>query len=260
MRLFGEYEYLSRTTLWRWTPQVLRTERSVTQVSDSATATTTGEQGTFSRVSAHQFDPRAGMFRKGGHSTSVNTGTRRKVHTTFDDGGEMVEEFDLRTDELLVRMRRSKTVLGKDSEWEYLVGEPPRRFNADTATLVESTANPAFTRSQDTPEAFVWRVRNLPYPKETYSVAVDPADGKIVIRTSNKKFYKRFDVPELAVLGLETDADALSWDWRNNTLLIGYRKPKQAIAAEAEEKADRAKVRPALGGDDDGAQGECAQQ
>ena len=198
------------------------------------------------------------MFRKGGHSTSVNTGTRRKVHTTFDDGGEMVEEFDLRTDELLVRMRRSKTVLGKDSEWEYLVGEPPRRFNADTATLVESTANPAFTRSQDTPEAFVWRVRNLPYPKETYSVAVDPADGKIVIRTSNKKFYKRFDVPELAVLGLETDADALSWDWRNNTLLIGYRKPKQAIAAEAEEKADRAKVRPALGGDDDGAPGECA--
>ena len=47
------------------------------------------------------------MFRKGGHSTSVNTGTRRKVHTTFDDGGEMVEEFDLRTDELLVRMRLS---------------------------------------------------------------------------------------------------------------------------------------------------------
>ena len=182
------------------------------------------------------------MFRKGGHSTSVNTGTRRKVHTTFDDGGEMVEEFDLRTDELLVRMRRSKTVLGKDSEWEYLVGEPPRRFNADTATLVESTANPAFTRSQDTPDSFVWRVRNLPYPKETYSVAVDPADGKIVIRTSNKKFYKRFDVPELAVLGLETDADALSWDWRNNTLLIGYRKPKEAIAAEAEERADRAKV------------------
>ena len=30
--------------------------------------------------------------------------------------------------------------------------------------------------------------------------------------------------------------------------------------AEAEEKADRAKVRPALGGDDDGAPGECAQQ
>ena len=32
------------------------------------------------------------------------------------------------------------------------------------------------------------------------------------------------------------------------------------IKQEAEEKADRAKVRPALGGDDDGAPGECAQQ
>jgi hypothetical protein len=32
------------------------------------------------------------------------------------------------------------------------------------------------------------------------------------------------------------------------------------IAAEAEERADRAKVRPALGGDDDGAPGDCAQQ
>jgi hypothetical protein len=199
------------------------------------------------------------MFRKGGHSTSVNTGTRRKVHTTFDDGSEMVEEFDLKTDELLVRMRRTKTVLRKDSEWEYLVGDPPRRFNADTTTLVESTANPAFTRSQDTPDAFVWRVRNLPYPKETYDVGVDQTDGKIVVKTKNKKFYKRFDVPELTVLGLVAESSALSWDWNYNTLIITYKKPKEVLVAEAEEKLDRKKVKPALGGED-GDPAECKQQ
>ena len=30
----------------------------------------------------------------------------RAVHTTFEDGGEMVEEYDLKTDELMVRKRR----------------------------------------------------------------------------------------------------------------------------------------------------------
>jgi hypothetical protein len=45
---------------------------------------------------------------------------------------ELVEEYDLKTDELMVRKRRSKTVLGKDSEWEFLVGEAPRMFSADT--------------------------------------------------------------------------------------------------------------------------------
>ena len=127
------------------------------------------------------------------------------MHTTFEDGSELVEEFDLKTDELLVRKRRTKTALGGDNPWEYLVGEAPRAFNSDTGTLIESGANPAWTRSQDTPRAFVWRVRNLPYPKDTYAVTVDPADQKIVIRTSNKKFYKRFEVPELVVLGLSLD-------------------------------------------------------
>lgn len=183
------------------------------------------------------------MFRKGGSSTTMNQGNRRKVHTTFEDGSEMVEEYDLKTDELMVRKRRSKTVLGKDSEWEFLVGEAPRMFSADTGTLIESSANPSFTRSQDTPQCFVWRVRNLPYPKETYSVTVDHANQKIVIRTSNKKFYKPFEVPELKVLGMELDDDALMWDWKNNTLIVQYRKPVEAVRAEVEEKVQRQKLK-----------------
>ena len=45
------------------------------------------------------------MFRKGGKSTSMNTGGRRRVATEFEDGGEMIEEYDLKTDELLLRKR-----------------------------------------------------------------------------------------------------------------------------------------------------------
>jgi hypothetical protein len=179
------------------------------------------------------------MFRKGGESTSVKQGGRRKVHTTYPDGAEMIEEFDLKTDELLVRRRRGRTTLGKDTPWEYLVGEAPRTFAPDTGTLIESGANPSFTRSQDAPGSFVWRVRNLPYPKETYDVRCDHEAQQVVIRTSNKKYFKRFEVPELKLLDKKLEDAALSWDYRNFTLIVQYKKPREAVVAEIEEKKDR---------------------
>ena len=53
--------------------------------------------------------PRAGyMLRKGGSSTSLVSNGRRKVHTTFSDESELVEEYDVNTDELL-GARRPRT-------------------------------------------------------------------------------------------------------------------------------------------------------
>ena len=49
--------------------------------------------------------------------TTMSTGGRRKVHYTFPDESEMVEEYDLQTDEMVVRKRCSKTVLGAKSDW-----------------------------------------------------------------------------------------------------------------------------------------------
>ena len=40
------------------------------------------------------------MLRQGGKSTSFVTGNRKTVHTTFNDGSELVEEYDVKTDEL----------------------------------------------------------------------------------------------------------------------------------------------------------------
>ena len=83
---------------------------------------------------------------------------------------------------------------------------------------------PHFSRV-DTRDSFQWRVRNLPYPESTYSVTIDEADNKVVIRTTNKKYYKRFGVPEMDMLKKRLDPDDLSWYHRNNALVISVRAP-----------------------------------
>ena len=87
-----------------------------------------------------------------------------------------------------MRKRRTKTALGRIGEWEFLVGEPPRAFNPHSSLLVASGTNPAVSRV-DTPREFCWRIRNLPYPLETYAVTAEGRD--VVVRTSNKKYFKK---------------------------------------------------------------------
>ena len=48
-----------------------------------------------------RFSRATGMLRQGGKSTSFVSGNKKSVHTTFENGSELVEEYDLRTDELL---------------------------------------------------------------------------------------------------------------------------------------------------------------
>lgn len=40
---------------------------------------------------------------------------------------------------------------------------------------------------KDTKMSFQWRIRNLPYPKDVYTVCVDQKERCVVVRTSNKK-------------------------------------------------------------------------
>merc|ERR1719428_874134 len=56
----------------------------------------------------------------------VRSDGRKKIHTTFPDGGEMVEEFDERTDVLLLRkVRKSAQLWSKEPEWVFEVGQAP---------------------------------------------------------------------------------------------------------------------------------------
>ncbi|KAM9327163.1 protein DPCD [Gastrophryne carolinensis] len=160
---------------------------------------------------------------------------RRKVHYLFSDGKEMVEEYDQKTHELLVRKWRQKSTLGACGQWQTEVGEEPAPVVQviQNDFLKENSSNPVFMR-KDTKTSFQWRIRNLPYPKDVYSVTVDLAERCCVVRTTNKKYYKKFPVPDLDRCQLELNERALSFAHANNTLIITYQKPKEILLVEEE--------------------------
>lgn len=192
------------------------------------------------------------MFRKGGQSTALNAGGRRKVHTTFPDGSELVEEYEQNTGELVVRKRRAKSTLGAQQGWTYLYGEPQEWPSSSASGIIESSSNPVLSR-KDTRSALQWRIRNLPYPVDVYQLSCE--NGKIVVRTSNKKYFKRIDVPEMELLNLPLEQHLLTWTHAHNTLIISYQKPDQLLLAEREDMADLRRMHAQEDGDLD-----CKQQ
>lgn len=65
-----------------------------------------------------------------------------------------------------------------------------------------------------------WRIRNLPYPIETYSVAANAEERCIVVRTTNNKYFKRLDIPELDRIGLTPVQANVEYSHKFNTLII----------------------------------------
>ncbi|XP_060097792.1 protein DPCD [Heteronotia binoei] len=181
---------------------------------------------------------------------------KRKIHYLFDNGKEMAEEYDMKTNQLLLRKWREKNALGASGSWQVEVGEPtmPAVGTLDCELIKESSANPVFMR-KDTKNSFQWRIRNLPYPKDVYSVSVEKDQRCCVIHTTNKKYYKKFSIPDLDRFQLPLDCAALSFTHANNTLIITYQKPPEILAAEEELQKELKKVKAANDGD-----GECKTQ
>lgn len=69
-----------------------------------------------------------------------------------------------------------------------------------------------------------WRIRNLPYPVQVYSVTVDQDNKSIIIRTSNKKYFKKLTIPELERVNVAPQQDKLSFTHKFNTLIITVSK------------------------------------
>ena len=116
---------------------------------------------------------------------------------------------------------------------------------------------PVFTLNRkDSPDSFIWRVRNLTSPE--CQVIVEVAERKIVIRTSDRKYFKKFDIPgtiphvvsltqsckDMDRKSLPFDEKSLSFTYEHGTLLIKYKKPKSILDAETEAKAERMKMKP----------------
>ena len=68
---------------------------------------------------------------------------------------------------------------------------------------------------KDTLKEYSFRIRNLPYPKETYLISAE--NNQIVIRTSNKKYFKRIDLP---FLKNDLQESKITWQYSNSTLVV----------------------------------------
>ena len=78
----------------------------------------------------------------------------------------------------------------------------------------------------------------MTYPKEVYSIGIDHVKQEIVLRTTNKKYYKRFDIPDMRRIGLNLEDIYLQWKYQNNTVIIGYEKPDKILELEAIKKKE----------------------
>ncbi|KAM8843744.1 protein DPCD-like isoform X1 [Synchiropus splendidus] len=172
---------------------------------------------------------------KSSKKTALVHDGKRKIHYLFSDGKEMAEEYDLKTDELIVRKWRHKSALGSQGQWQVEVGDPGPSLQAspEEEIIKENSSNPVFTR-KDTKNSFQWRIRNLPYPKDVFSVTASSSERCIIIRTSNKKYYKKFSIPDLDRNQLPLESSSLNFSHANNTLIVSYKKPKEILGLEQE--------------------------
>uniref|UniRef100_A0A7S3YGL9 Protein DPCD n=2 Tax=Lotharella globosa TaxID=91324 RepID=A0A7S3YGL9_9EUKA len=89
----------------------------------------------------------------------------------------------------------------------------------------------------------MWRIRNIPYERSVYRLTIDSDRQQIVLRTTNKKYFKRISIPQLQAVGekLSADPSLLTYTHDNNTLIIQYKKSSKVIQVEAEYAKKRAR-------------------
>lgn len=159
-----------------------------------------------------------------------------KIITYRDKGIETVEFADITTGKLIARKQRERLTSGSDGQWEYTYGSPVDN-TSDKDLMSVSSKNPTFLR-MDSEDNWEYRVRQIPYPAQTYNVTVDEQRNQIVIRTSNKKYFKRIDAPP----GEKFDPSKVDWAWNYGTLVIRHAKPARVKVAEKAEMEWRLKL------------------
>ena len=178
---------------------------------------------------------------KNGTRTYLINGDFIKFHTVFKDGSEIGEEYGIYSEEIESRRVKKIGMTGKES-WTTEIGEEIKPRNNDEFLIKENDNNPLFIR-KDTPNEFQWRIRNLKGDADNFMVECDKDKQQIVIRTKNKKYYKRFNIPDLERLNLKLDESLMKVNFVNNTLIISYTKPKEALEAEKEILEEIRRVR-----------------
>lgn len=175
---------------------------------------------------------------------SMISGKFRKVFYKFPDGREMAEEYSMDTGVVQKRAwRKCKQLMG-EPVWEVELGEDPRQLGSgpdkddirgeDGSFIVNiSNTEPILTK-RITKKNIEWRIRNLPYPIDVYQVQVDVEKRCIVVKTTNKKYYKVIALPDLDRCGALPSQDNLSIHHQYNTLILTYKKPDALCDMEAQ--------------------------
>ena len=169
---------------------------------------------------------------KNGTRTYLINGDFVKFHTVFKDGSEIVEEYGIYSEELESRRVKKIGMTGKE-QWSTEIGEEIKPRSNDEFLIKENDNNPLFIR-KDTNKEFQWRIRNLKGDADNFMVECDKDKQQIVIRTKNKKYYKRFNIPDLERLNMKLDESLMKVNFVNNPLIISYTKPKEVLEAENE--------------------------
>lgn len=164
--------------------------------------------------------------------TSLIQDGKRKVHYKFQDGDEMAEEYNLDTNIVLRRAWKRGKNLSKKSEWDIEVGDPEPDTSALDSIGLKENSNSPYIIKRITSTALEWRIRNLSYPIDVYSVLADPDNKCIIVRTSNKKYYKKITIPELERVNLVPDQKRIEYTYKFGTLIITYKKPPEVLKME----------------------------
>jgi len=151
---------------------------------------------------------------KGAWRFWAHPGSFKDIHTTEEDGWQIVEGYGEKTPP-----RHSPS-----PSPERTLDAPEGVVTALPGVIAPSRCAPHFSR-EDTPDHFQWLVANMPYPTSTYDISVDSEKQQIVIKTINRKYYKRIDLPELVECGLPLDEKLLTWKHCQDTLIVSYVKP-----------------------------------
>ena len=150
---------------------------------------------------------------------------------------QQIEEYVIQTHELISRRWKKKGKLGIDDFIE--IGEPEIKKNEN---VLPSNSNPTFLQ-EDQPEYFIFKVRNLiGYDLSMFSVSVDHDKQELIIRTSNKKYFKRFQIGDLFRNGIRLDQSLIAVEFHNGVLVIGYKKPIEIMYKESKRKEELEKL------------------
>lgn len=156
---------------------------------------------------------------------------------------EMMEEYDGRSQELL--SRRIRAIQGLTERWitQYAPAMSEAQIHAinmpnnscASEIRMDPGRNPICTR-KDTEAYFELRIRQLPGEESNYMVSIDTEKNDVVIRTQDKKFFKRFKFEDLGWYGLKHEPSKLITRFAHQTLAISYKKPPVVLEFEKKLK------------------------